>query len=86
MLRPIRIIGTAATLAFLFRMSQQFMSARGEEPVAGYTVALGVITVLFLVRAAVTEYAATDVSELQKDILWGLSLGSFVSMLARLAQ
>ena len=54
------------------------------EEVGGYTVALGVVSLLFFVRAAATEYAGKDVHIVQKDILWGLSLGAFVSMAARL--
>ena len=84
MIRTIRILGTAILLAFLFRMSQQLTAARGEEQVPGYTVALAVVSVLFLVRAAATEFAGSSSSDVQKDILWGLSLGAFVSMLARL--
>jgi hypothetical protein len=84
MVRPIRIIGTAAILAFLFRMSQQLTAARGEDQVPGYTVAIAVVGFLFLVRAAASEFASDKVGIVQRDILWGLSLGAFVSMLARL--
>ena len=48
-------------------------------------MALGVVALLFFVRAAATEYAGKDVPIGQKDILWGLSLGAFVSMITRLA-
>lgn len=50
----------------------------------GYTVALGVVALLFFVRAAATEYAGKDVHPVQKDIIWGLSLGCFLAMLTRL--
>lgn len=83
MIRPIRIIGAAVLLAFLFRVSQRVGSAWGHESVEGYNVALGVVSLLFLVRAAATEYAGGRAADYQKDILWGLSLGAFVSMLAR---
>jgi hypothetical protein len=52
--------------------------------VEGYSVALGVVSLLFLVRAAATEYS-TRAHVVQKDIIWGLSLGAFIAMLARLA-
>ena len=86
MLRTIRIVGTAAVLAFLFRLSQQIMATRGDDPVQGYTVAMGVVAALFLIRALASEYASNKVTVAQRDILWGLSLGAFVSMLARLTE
>jgi hypothetical protein len=52
--------------------------------VEGYAVALGVVSLLFFVRAAATEYAGKDVHPVQKDIIWGLSLGAFLAMLSRL--
>ncbi len=58
--------------------------AWGNEEVEGYSVALGVVSFLFFVRAAATEYAGKDVHPAQKDILWGLSLGAFLSMLSKL--
>jgi hypothetical protein len=58
--------------------------AWGNEEVGGYSVALGVVSFLFFVRAAATEYASKDVHVVQRDILWGLSLGAFLAMLARL--
>ena len=84
MLRTARIVAVATLIAFLARLSQQIGQAQGQQEVEGYTVALGVISLLFLVRAAATEYAGKDVHVVQKDILWGLGLGAFVSMLARL--
>lgn len=84
MTRTVRILGTATLLAFLFRLSQQVAEAWGNDHVAGYNVALGVVSLLFLIRASVTEYAAKNVPMFQKDILWGLSLGAFLSLLTRL--
>ena len=85
MTRTLRILGIATTIAFLFRLSRQLSESWGNEQVEGYTVAVGVVALLFFVRAAVTEYAAKDVPVAQKDILWGLSLGAFVSLVVRLA-
>jgi len=86
MIRTARIVGIATLIAFLFRISQQVGEAWGNADVEGYTVALAGVSLLFFVRAAATEYAGKDVPIAQKDILWGLSLGAFVSMAARLAQ
>ena len=85
MLRTLRIVGIATLIAFLFRLSQQVSRSWGNEDVAGYSVALGVVSLLFLVRAAVSEFTENEVPVGQKDILWGLSLGAFVSMAVRLA-
>ncbi|HEY2775535.1 MAG TPA: hypothetical protein VGK20_15955 [Candidatus Binatia bacterium] len=84
MLRTIRIIAVATFLATLFRLSQTIGAAKGNESVAGYNVALGVVSLLFFVRAAASEFASSNVSPAQRDILWGVSLGTFVSILASL--
>ena len=84
MLRAIRIIGTALVIAFLARLSQEYSESRGDEPVPGYSIALGVVSLLFLVRAAAVEYAGRNWTVMQRDVLWGLSLGAFIAMLYRL--
>lgn len=86
MLRAVRIVTTATVLAVLFRVSREVSRAWGNEDVPGYSVALGVVSLLFLIRALATEYTRKDFPVFQKDILWGLSLGAFVSMLARLSE
>jgi len=58
--------------------------AWGNEEVGGYSVALGVVSLLFLVRAAASEYAGKNIHVVQRDILWGLSLGAFVAMVSKL--
>lgn len=84
MTRTVRILGAATLLAFLFRLSQQVAEAWGNPHVEGYSVALGVVSLLFLIRAAATEYAGKAIPLFQKDILWGLSLGAFLSLLTRM--
>lgn len=85
MLRAVRIVGTATILAFLFRLSQDVGATWGNEDVEGYGVALGVVSLLFFVRAMATEYASKNVHVVQKDILWGLSSGAFLSMISYLS-
>jgi hypothetical protein len=84
MTRTVRILGIATLIAFLFRLSRQVSEAWGNADVEGYSVAVGIVALLFFVRAAATEYAGKDVPIAQKDILWGLSLGAFVSLVVRL--
>jgi hypothetical protein len=86
MIRAIRIVGTAITLAFLFRLSREISESYGNEDVAGYSVAVGVVGFLFLVRALVSEFATKEVHVVQRDILWGLTAGAFVTLLTRLAE
>jgi hypothetical protein len=59
--------------------------AWGNEEVGGYSIALGVVSLLFFVRAIATEYAGKNVHVVQRDIIWGLSLGAFLAMLTRLS-
>lgn len=84
MTRTVRILGTATLLAFLFRLSQQVAQAWGNDPVEGYTVAVGAVSILFLIRAVASEYGGKNIPVPQRDILWGLSLGAFLSFLSRM--
>jgi len=84
MIRTVRIVGTATLLSFLARLSQQLSQAWGQEDVGGYSIALAIVSGIFLVRAAASEFASTDVHVIQRDILWGLSLGAFMAMVVRL--
>lgn len=47
-------------------------------------MALGVVALLFFVRAAATEYAGKDVALAHKDILWGITFGALLAIVARL--
>jgi hypothetical protein len=84
MLRTIRILGIAIGLAALARLSQQAGQALGNQDVAGYAVALAIVSLLFGIRAAASEFTDSGISEGRRDFLWGVSLGSFIAMLARL--
>ena len=83
MLRSLRITVIAIALPVLFAISQRLSEARGNEPVAGLSWALGVISVLFLVRAVVTERTQGPEQSLQKDLLWGLSAGGVLTIIIR---
>ncbi len=79
-MRAFRIILIASVFALLFRLSQWAGEVRGNEPVPGLSWAIGVLSVLFLVRAVVTEMARGAEMNLQKDFLWGLSIGGVVTV------
>lgn len=87
MIRFIRIFGFAMLLAFLFRMSREVSASWGNEDVPGFTAAVGVVSLLFLVRALVSEFSPPKdrpVPVHERDILWGITLGAVVTMITRL--
>jgi hypothetical protein len=83
-LRALRIAGLTLALPLLFTLSRRVSEARGNEPVPGVNWALGVLAVLFLVRAAVTEWSRGPEGNLQKDLLWGAGLGAIATIISRL--
>ncbi len=82
-LRLVRIGGICAGITYLFRLSHEAGVARGNEEVPGLLAALSVVTVLFFIRALVAELQG-PASNLQKDILWGLTAGGVLTILIRL--
>ncbi len=82
--RLLRITGVGLGLAFLFHLSQAAILARGEQPVAGTLWAIGVVSLLFLVRAILMERTRGPRDNMQKDLLWGLAAGGVLTVLARL--
>jgi hypothetical protein len=82
MLRAVRISAIAVVLPILFTISQRVSAARGDEPLPGMSAALGVLATLFGVRALVTEHAP-EAAPAQKDLLWGLAAGAFVTIITR---
>lgn len=83
LLRWLRIVLIAATLVFLFNVSQTVGEMRGNPPVPGLSWSLGVLSLLFVFRAAVTEYGRGPEANLQKDLLWGLGAGGVLAILSR---
>ena len=83
-LRALRIAAIAVVLPLLFALSQRVSEARGQEPIPGINWALGVVSVIFLVRAAVSERFRGPEANLQKDLLWGVAAGGIVTIISRL--
>ena len=79
--RVARIVCFAVVLPAVFTWSRQVAAARGQEPVPGLSAALGVVSLLFLVRAVVTESTQGPNANLEKDLLWGLGGGGIVTIL-----
>ena len=82
-LRLFRIAGIAAGLAYLFDLSHRAGIARGNEEVPGVIWAIAVVTLIFLLRAVVTELATPDAHATQKDLLWGITAGGIITILLR---
>ncbi|MBI4515401.1 MAG: hypothetical protein HY699_06250 [Deltaproteobacteria bacterium] len=83
-LRLLRVAAIAGGLPMLFNLSRLVAAARGDEPVPGIAWALAVVSLLFSVRAVVTEYSRGPEANLQKDLLWGLALGGWLTIVAQL--
>ena len=73
--RLLRIAGVAALLVCLFAFSQRLTLEREGHNAPGIGWALGVLSVLLLIRAFVTEQDPRAQSVVQKDVLWGLGVG-----------
>lgn len=82
-LRAVRIVAVTTGLAWLFRLSQRAGEVRGNPVLPGTEWAIGILTVLFLVRAIITERTRGSEDDWQKDLLWGLTGGGLVTLLVR---
>lgn len=82
-LRLLRITGFALALGILFRLSRQASIARGNEDLPGMLWAIGVLSFLFLIRAFLSEVMPDGPKTVQRDLLWGLSVGGFATILLR---
>lgn len=75
-LRLIRVGGVSVLFALVVRVSRLATAARAQgaplPPIAG---PLAGISVVLLLAALVTEKTRGPEGNLQKDVLWGISLG-----------
>jgi|GEM_PF-1743483 len=82
-LRSLRIGGICAAVIYAFRRSHEAGIARGNEEVPGMLAAIGVVSLLFFIRALLAEFQG-PASDVQKDLLWGLTAGGVLTILMRL--
>ena len=82
-IRLLRIAAVALGFACLFAWSRQLTLARGGEDVPGISWALGVLSLIFLASAVVSERTRGPEASFQKDMLWGLAAGGIITMLTR---
>lgn len=83
-LRILRIVGIAAAFFVAFNVSQAVTAERNAgQTVPGIGIAIGVLSVFFLVGALANEATQGPEMNARKDLLWGLSGGGFAITLAR---
>ena len=83
-LRLLRIFAIALGFACLFALSRSATAARGGEDLPGISWALGVVSVIFIASAAISERIRGAEANLQKDFLWGLAAGGIITIISRL--
>jgi len=83
--RVLRIAAIAMGFYVVFGISQAATAARnGGETVPQVAIAIGVLSIFFLVGALATEKTKGPEMDPQKDLLWGLSSGGLAIVASRL--
>ncbi len=83
--RVLRIVAIAIGFFVVFGISQSATAARnGGETVPQVAIAIGVLSIFFLVGAWATEVTKGPEMNTQKDLLWGLGSGGLVIVASRL--
>lgn len=83
--RLMRILAIAAGFFVAFHVSQAVTAARNAgETVPGIGIAIGALSIFFLVGAVATEKTQGPEENVRKDLLWGLSSGGFAIVAARI--
>lgn len=83
LVRAARIAAVAIGLPYALRLSQRVGEASGNPPVEGMEWALGVLAVLFGLRAVATELSRGADAIRLKDLQWGLAAGCAIAALWR---
>jgi hypothetical protein len=83
--RLVRIVGIAVAFFVAFNVSQAATAARNAgQTVPGMSIAIGALSVFFLIGAIVTEQTQGAEMNPRKDLLWGLSSGGLAIVASRL--
>ena len=80
-LRLLRAVGVALALIALYTLSQRAMLAREGQTTPGTEIAMGVLSVFFLLGAWANERTYGPEANVRKDVLWGLGVGALVNFL-----
>jgi hypothetical protein len=75
LMRAVRITAVSLLLPVLFNLSRQVGERSGNPPIEGLPWAIGVLAVVFALRAVVTEASLGPERVLRKDFAWGLCFG-----------
>jgi hypothetical protein len=81
--RILRIGAVALVVPLAFALSRRVSEASANPQAPGYFWAVGVLSVLFLIRAAVTEWSHGPEANGMKDLLWGVAAGGLLTVLIR---
>jgi len=76
--RLARIAAIAGGFLFAFTLSQRATAAREGQTLPGIGWAVGILAILFLVSAIVTERTQGPEADLRKDMMWGLAAGGIL--------
>jgi hypothetical protein len=83
--RVIRIVAIAIAFFVAFNVSQAATAARNAgETAPGIGIAIGVLSLFFLVGAFVNEKTQGPEMDTRKDLLWGLGSGGLAIVASRI--
>lgn len=82
-MRVLRILAVTVAVPLAFGLSRRVGEASGNPQVPGFFFAVAVISFLFLVRAALTEFSRGPEANRLKDVLWGVAAGGWLTVLTR---
>ncbi|HSQ01088.1 MAG TPA: hypothetical protein VL049_28025, partial [Candidatus Dormibacteraeota bacterium] len=71
----------AIALPYAVRLSQRVGEASGNPPIEGMQWAMAVLAVLFLLRAAASEWSRRGEATGLNDLQWGLAAGCALAAL-----
>jgi hypothetical protein len=80
-MRAVRIAAVALALPLLFDLSRQVGERSGNPPIAGLPWAIGVLSVIFALRALAAESSLGPEHVVRKDFSWGLAAGCLLTAL-----
>lgn len=83
--RLARIAAIAIGFVLVFTLSQRATVAREGQTLPGIAIAIGVLSVIFLLGAYATERSQGPEANSRKDLFWGLGTGGIGIALAQLA-
>ena len=81
--RLFRIIAIAVGFFIAFNLSQAATKAREGATLPGMTWTIGLLSMLFLISAIISERTQGPEANGRKDLMWGLASGGIAIVLSR---